>query len=349
MAVIQCTVDSEPPAELALSCDGKVLATSHGMTGSALEMGHVQVARNALRLQVQDVPAGDNSTYVCTAHNLLGSASTTGQLQATGVRVVAEPGLEMPEGAALNLSCHLPGGPRPVGNSTFTWFWNGRPLQVEPLPTLTFSPVARAQAGLYHCRAELPTGTAASAPVMLHVLYPPTTPTLTVFVEPEGGLQGILDCRVDSEPPASLTLHLGSQLVASSQLRSPPAQGYLRILASPNALRMEVEELRPSDQGEYVCSASNALGSSSASAYFGTRALHQLRLFQQLLWVLGLLAGFFGLLLGLGTCYVWRTRHSHQLSRGKNLVEMASQKDNTQLFDPDASSCGTSCSAPLLG
>uniref|UniRef100_A0A5F9DBU1 Sialoadhesin n=1 Tax=Oryctolagus cuniculus TaxID=9986 RepID=A0A5F9DBU1_RABIT len=307
MAVIQCTVDSEPPAELALSCDGKVLATSHGMTGSALEMGHVQVARNALRLQVQDVPAGDNSTYVCTAHNLLGSASTTGQLQATGVRVVAEPGLEMPEGAALNLSCHLPGGPRPVGNSTFTWFWNGRPLQVEPLPTLTFSHVARAQAGLYHCRAELPTGTAASAPVMLHVLYPPTTPTLTVFVEPEGGLQGILDCRVDSEPPASLTLHLGSQLVASSQLRSPPAQGYLRILASPNALRMEVEELRPSDQGEYVCSASNALGSSSASAYFGTRALHQLRLFQQLLWVLGLLAGFFGLLLGLGTCYVWRS------------------------------------------
>lgn len=80
--VVQCTVDSEPPAELALSRGGKVLATSHGVHGLALGTGHVQVARNILRLKVQDVPSGDENTYVCTAHNLLGSVSTTGQLQA---------------------------------------------------------------------------------------------------------------------------------------------------------------------------------------------------------------------------------------------------------------------------
>lgn len=84
MTVVQCTVDSEPPAELALSRDGKVLATSHGVHGVASGTGHVQVARNALRLQVQDVPSGDENTYVCKAHNLLGSVSTTGQLQAEG-------------------------------------------------------------------------------------------------------------------------------------------------------------------------------------------------------------------------------------------------------------------------
>lgn len=87
-----------------------------------------------------------------------------------GVRVVAEPGLDVPEGAALNLSCHLPGGPRPMANSTFTWFWNGRQLYAEPVSTLSFSYVSRAQAGVYHCRAELPTGTTTSAPVMLRVL-----------------------------------------------------------------------------------------------------------------------------------------------------------------------------------
>lgn len=66
-----------------------------------------------------------------------------------GVRVVAEPGLDVPEGTALNLSCHLPGSPGPMGNSTFAWFWNGRQLHTEPVPTLAFTYVALAQAGMY--------------------------------------------------------------------------------------------------------------------------------------------------------------------------------------------------------
>lgn len=80
MAVIQCTVDSEPPAELVLSHNGKVLAASHQLQSSASGIGHIQVARNALRLQVQDVSVGDSHTYVCTARNTLGSISTTQEL-----------------------------------------------------------------------------------------------------------------------------------------------------------------------------------------------------------------------------------------------------------------------------
>lgn len=331
MAVVQCTVDSEPPAELALARNGKVLATSNGIPGLAVETGHVQVARNALRLRVQAVPSGDEDTYICTARNLLGSVSTTlGQLQAEGVHVLAEPGLDVPEGAALNLSCQLPGGPGLMGNSTFTWFWNGRQLHTEPVPTLAFTHVARDHAGMYHCQAELPTGATASAPVTLRVLYPPKTPTMTVFVEPEGGIQGILDCRVDSEPLASLTLHLGSRLVASSQSKIAPAKPHIHVSVTPNALRVVIEELRPSDQGEYVCSASNSLGSASAATYFGTRALHRLQLFQQLLWVLGLLAGLLCLLLGLGAYYTWRRRHFQKLREGENSVEMASHKETMQ-------------------
>lgn len=87
-------MDSEPPAELALSRDGKVLATSHGVHGLAVGTGHVQVARNALRLRVQDVPSGDKDTYVCTARNLLGSISTMGQLQAEGEQARAQEGCQ---------------------------------------------------------------------------------------------------------------------------------------------------------------------------------------------------------------------------------------------------------------
>ncbi|XP_037354201.2 sialoadhesin [Talpa occidentalis] len=329
-AVVQCTVDSEPPAELALSLNGQVVATSREVHDLASGTGRVQVARNALRLQVQDVPSGDEDIYVCTARNLLGSVSTTGQLQAEGVHVVAEPGLDVPEGTALNLSCHLPGGPWPLGNLTFAWFWNGRQLYAESVPTLAFSHVSRAQAGVYHCRTELSTGVTMSTPVTLRVLYPPKMPTMTVFVEPEGGIQGILDCRVDSEPLARLTIHLGSRLVASSQPQGAPPEPHIHVLATPNALRVDIEELRPSDQGEYVCSASNALGSASASTYFGTRALQHLRLSQQLLWVLGPLVGLLFLLLGLGTYYIWRRRLFYKLNVAENSVEMTSQKDTTQ-------------------
>ena len=80
MVVIQCTVDSEPPAELILSCNGKVLAASRELYSPASGIGHLQVARNALRLQVQDVTVGDDNTYVCTARNTLGSTSTAQKL-----------------------------------------------------------------------------------------------------------------------------------------------------------------------------------------------------------------------------------------------------------------------------
>ncbi|XP_006874914.1 PREDICTED: sialoadhesin [Chrysochloris asiatica] len=345
--IVQCTVDSEPPAELTLSFDGQVLATSQGAHGSALGTGSVQVARNSLRFQVHKVSAGDKDTYVCTARNSLGSVSTSGQLQAEGVHVVAEPGLDLPEGTAMNLSCCLPDGHGPLGNTTFTWYWNGRHLHTMPVPTLSFPFVARAQAGMYQCKAELPSGAATSTPVMLHVLYPPETPTLTIFIEPESGLWGILDCRVDSEPRASLTLHLGSRLVASSQAWGMPAESHIHVSASTNALRVDIQELKASDQGQYVCSASNALGSASASTYFGTRALHRLHLFQQLLWVLGALAGILFLLLGLGALYAWRKRLFHKQSLGQNLVEMAFQKETAQLIDPDSTTFEMNC-APIL-
>lgn len=80
MVVIQCTVDSEPPAELVLSHNGKVLAASRELQSSAAGIGHIQVSRNALRLQVQDMTVGDDNTYVCTAQNMLGSISTTQRL-----------------------------------------------------------------------------------------------------------------------------------------------------------------------------------------------------------------------------------------------------------------------------
>lgn len=127
--------------------------------------------------------------------------------------MAAEPGLDVPEGTALNLSCHLPSGSEPTGNSSFTWFWNRHLLHSAPVPTLSFTPVVRAQAGLYHCRAELPTGATTSAPVMLRVL-----------------------CEYEPTSALRLSLHLTGpyQVFSSAQSKGFLGQG-LRTLAFPLA------------------------------------------------------------------------------------------------------------------
>lgn len=102
--VIQCTVDSEPPAQLVLSRNGKVLAASHELHSSASAIGHIQVSRNALRLQVQDVTVGDGNTYVCTARNTLGSISTTQKLLTeTGEWDLGEEGARVWDSCAVGL------------------------------------------------------------------------------------------------------------------------------------------------------------------------------------------------------------------------------------------------------
>lgn len=93
---------------------------------------------------------------------------------------------------------------------------------------------------------------------------------MTSFLEPETGLWGILHCHVNSEPRSELMLYHGSHLIASTR---PGSRGdpRIQVSASYNTLRVDIQDMNPKDQGEYVCLASNALGTSSSSVYFGTR------------------------------------------------------------------------------
>ncbi|XP_043844995.1 sialoadhesin [Dromiciops gliroides] len=329
VTVLQCTVDSEPPAELTLSRDGELVASGQSTFGSLVGRSRVHATHNTLRLELWDISMEDEGDYLCSAWNALGSVSITGQLWGEGLRITVEPGLEIHEGDFLNMSCLLTS--QAQENTTYTWSWNSRWLQEGPEPTLIFSQVVREQAGVYQCHAEGSLGSASSAPVSLKVLYAPRTPDMISFLEPENGLWGILHCHVDSEPRSELTLYHGSHFIASTRSGSRHYP-HIQVSTSYNTLRVDIQDMNAKDQGEYVCLASNALGTASSSVYFGTRVLDALSLYQLLFIIFMVLSCCLLLLLGLGAIYIWNRKNLfYKLNPDENLVEMASQKEKPQV------------------
>lgn len=73
LALVLCTVDSRPPAQLTLSHGGHLLASS---TETSVP--------NTLRLELQDPRPGDEGFYSCSAHSRLGKANTSLELRLEG-------------------------------------------------------------------------------------------------------------------------------------------------------------------------------------------------------------------------------------------------------------------------
>lgn len=76
LAVVHCSVDSRPPATLALYRDGNLVATSGSQAAPSQRLA-VTASRNALRLEIRGVRPQDGGQYRCTATNTLGNASAT--------------------------------------------------------------------------------------------------------------------------------------------------------------------------------------------------------------------------------------------------------------------------------
>lgn len=82
MAIIHCTVDSDPQAQLAVLKGGTILASS---VGSSTDHGHrvsSSATYNSLRLEIQDVVMEDEGEYVCSATNTYGNTNASGILTA---------------------------------------------------------------------------------------------------------------------------------------------------------------------------------------------------------------------------------------------------------------------------
>lgn len=105
----------------------------------------------------------------------------------------------------------------------------------------------------------------------------PRQPVFTAQLDPDtagagAGRQGLLLCRVDSDPPAQLQLLHRGRVVASSLswgggcCTCGGCFHRMKVTKAPNLLRVEIRDPVLEDEGVYLCEASSALGNASASA-----------------------------------------------------------------------------------
>ncbi|XP_014822211.1 PREDICTED: sialoadhesin [Calidris pugnax] len=265
LAIFQCSVASNPPARLALYRGEELVATSD-VGSSPSPRVSASAAPNSLRVEMREVTPADEGSYRCTATNAHGTASHRLYFRLQTARVLISPSTEVQEGDDVSLTCLVVGEPQ--DDTVYSWYKNSEWLQDGPDNFLPLPHIASSAAGSYHCRARSPSGTSVSLAVALRISYPPRAPVLTSFLETPEGQRGVLQCMVDSNPRAELALFKDRVLVASTALPQPTAPPRLSVTLAVNALRVSIHPVLLEDEGEYVCSASNAHGNSSTTANF---------------------------------------------------------------------------------
>ncbi|NXM50810.1 SN protein, partial [Gymnorhina tibicen] len=265
LVIVRCTVDSHPPATLAIDRDGTVLATGGAQVALRRRLS-VTASHNSLRLEIRDAGPQDSGKYGCTASNVHGNASAAKVLATRAAGLLIQPSAEVPEGTAVTLTCVGTGdtGEEPL----YAWYRNGRRLRESSFPTLQFPSVRGDDAGAFQCWVRSGNGSDASEAVPLRVLYPPRRPVLSSFLQSHGGRLGIIQCSVESDPESNLTLRRGDDVIACTRGCPQAAGPRVRVTGSYNSLKVEIRDVVVEDEGVYVCQAGNSQGSASAAVDF---------------------------------------------------------------------------------
>lgn len=95
---------------------------------------------------------------------------------------------------------------------------------------------------------------------------------MSSLLETRGGQLGIIQCSVESDPEANLTLWRGGEALACTGGCPPAPSPRLQATASYNSLRLELRDVVLEDEGTYVCQARNTQGNASASMAFSAKS-----------------------------------------------------------------------------
>lgn len=267
VAIIVGAVDSNPPAEMSLYKNGKILVSSIDGRPSDKRL-QAYILPDTLRLEIHNVKTSDQGTYVFIAKNSHGTAQASVVFTVEGARVITSPSTEMKEGDSLTLTCHVRDGAETVIG--YTWYRNSRWLQEGALASVSYEKVSSDNAGSYFCTAHTTTGSKTSPPVSITVMYPPRNLLVTSLLELQERQLAVILCRVDSEPPSKLSLLKNMEVVSPDGYRD--ATQRITLSRSHNTLRLEIKEVTMNDHGEYMCQANNSLGAAEKLISFSVQS-----------------------------------------------------------------------------
>ncbi|KAM4706563.1 sialoadhesin [Discoglossus pictus] len=263
VAIILCTVESNPPPEMSLFKEDQLIASSSSTKGTNSRI-QAYFSLDTLRLEINNVVLSDEGTYVFTAKNVYGTTQISVDFTLEGVHVLVSPSTQLHEGDSVTMTCDVIANPQLV--SDYTWYKNSRWLPDVSLGSLVFGSVTSSDGGSYSCTAHSSEGSRTSPPITIYVLYTPRKMSLTSFLETQERRLGVIACSVESHPPSQLSLHRGDDVLESSN--SLQSNQRLKLSVSHNYLRLEIYDITNDDHGEYMCRANNSLGSIEKSIHF---------------------------------------------------------------------------------
>ncbi|XP_028969097.1 Down syndrome cell adhesion molecule-like protein Dscam2 [Galendromus occidentalis] len=255
---LHCPVSGYPIESIRIEKEGRILRI--GSRHRLPRAGH---------LLIQDVRREDQGLYRCIVQGAQGEVFT----RDVYVHVVVPPKLapfvfpsKMQAGHRATVTCAIVEGDSPI---VISWQKDGRPLigykGVQTLPlsdfvsTLIIENVERSHSGNYTCTA---TNIAAVSNYTAPLVVLGDTPSWSIKPEDKTVIVGSavrFDCRADGEPQPVIRW----KVAKGDDFQSIASSPRIHVLENGSLTILSVER---SDQGQYICEASNTVGPSATVA-----------------------------------------------------------------------------------
>nr|XP_055053172.1 B-cell receptor CD22-like isoform X2 [Misgurnus anguillicaudatus] len=202
-------------------------------------------------LTISGVIPEDTGSYHCTASNGIKTAQSKSlyiSVKYSPRNIKIEGNTEVKVGSSgLHLTCSADANPPP---SLYTWK-HKTTVMSETSRELKIHSVTTEHSGTYTCDVTNDIGTKAES-IDVDVLYPPTTPELTMKSEVREYDVIAIMCNVQSYPASELTVTGPSDLknIPTSRMNSTESENMLKIYLN----------ITESDAGVYRCTAKNSEG-----------------------------------------------------------------------------------------
>ncbi|XP_034554404.1 B-cell receptor CD22 [Notolabrus celidotus] len=255
----------------------KITLTCHVKRSNPRHSAYSWYRNNSLTTQkkntfvIESIGPQDRGSYTCNATNSAGTG-TSGQHQiivqyrprSTNTSIL-EHTTRVKVGESLTFTCNTDAYPRPSDSTGYSWYRYKRIKQVDSSQwksrssygsSLRLERVQRTDEACYICNATNSIGTGDnSMPKCIEVLYPPTTPALSMENKVKEGQLTTISCTVESFPPSNLTLTIKSE--------SNPKSSEVVFIAQRNTLH-HTFNATSAHYGIYTCQAQNDIGSSKS-------------------------------------------------------------------------------------